>query len=103
MKLAELYRAARRNLWRLHYRATQAVWTGTPNYPHAQARWKHTALARERVKWYLASMVGKLVTVHDADKVLAAHWMEFKPRTRCISRMLRDLLGSKDRHVLKFA
>jgi hypothetical protein len=103
MKLAELYRAARRNLWRLHYRTTQAVWTGTPNYnAHSEARWAHTSLARQRVTYYV-SLAKHKVTASEINKVLAAHWMEFSPRTRCISRMLRDLLEPKDRHVLKSA
>lgn len=105
MKLATLYRAARRNVWRYFYRdpETRYAWKGIMNYPHAKERWAHTELARKRLAGYMAEMRHRLVTVAEFNKVLAAHWLEFKPRTRCISRMLRDLLAPKDRYVLKSA
>lgn len=110
MKMLNTYRAARRNIWRWARRAAlfhgeKVQWSGTPNYKGAQERWTHTNLARRAVANYMAHMREKmaLVTAQGVNAVLADHWMKFKPRTRCISRMLRELLEPKDRHVLKSA
>lgn len=103
MRLLDTYRAWRRNhmhpaMWRMKKFYVKAMEASTlPDI------WAHTQKARKVVAGYFATMAGKPITVQDINIVLADHWLSFKPRTRCISRMLRDLLAPQDRHVLKSA
>jgi hypothetical protein len=93
MKRNIQYRAHRRNAWRIANRETKegVVWMGVPNYIHAKERWAWTDKARKAVALFMASHRHRRITQQEVASVLAEHWTDFRHRSRCISRLLREL------------